>query len=278
MPMMLLLLFFGLPLASATLPPPDPFEQAPAILASAQRWKPGDPLPPALLTFRESGGCFGSPTDTTQLLSEITNTDLLVSLVAHTAVAVETREEALKRGLYTVGPNAFFAELKVQLARSPQRGEWVRQLRDRMSRRHVVVDGLFIDHASMTPSEANRVLDRIETDLRRGQSWQQVYESYANEFGYSCGTTTKIGNLGDFVVFPDPALRLDHHMIHEPGAITYRGTALPRRLSRLAWLQDTHVAPILAAKVGDVLRLDSPDAQAYVLYHVREVYPGQGGA
>ncbi len=276
--MLLLLLLLGLPQAAVAPPPPDSSEQASAILASAQRWKPGNTLPPDLLKFREAGGCFGSPTDTTQLLSEITNTDLLVALASHTAVDAATREEALQRGMYTVGPTAFFAALKAHLAAASQRGAWVEHLRDRMSRRHVVVDGLFIDHSSMTRAEATRVLDRIETDLRRGQSWQTVYEHFSNEYGYSSGNTTKIGNLGDFVVFPDPALGLDHHMISEPGLITYRGVALPRRLSRLAWLQDSHVAPILAAKAGEVLRLSSTDARAYVLYHVREVYPGQSGA
>lgn len=59
---------------------------------------------------------------------------------------------------------------------------------------------------------------------------QTVYEKYADEFRYSYGHRTKIGNLGHVVVFQDPQLGRGHFVDIEPHVIAWEGEELPRRL------------------------------------------------
>jgi hypothetical protein len=104
--------------------------------------------------------------------------------------------------------------------------------------------------------------------------WPKVYESYSSEFGYGTGTTTKIGNLGDFVVFPDTDLTEDSHIAYDGEAFTGIGKPLPRRLSHLTFLPGAHIPSLLRAHAGDILKLNDPNMREHVLYQVREVYEG----
>ena len=262
---------------SSPRPGPNDWNDAPRVIEQAQLWREGNGIPEALRRFRQSDGCFGSPMDTAQLLGGIENLQLLVALTLDASVDADTHEEALGRGLALAGPTRFFSALMPHLQSEAQArpSSWLVEVQRRASLRHVVVDGLFIEYADMSVREANAVFDRIERELRSGAPWAQVYERFANQYGYNTGTRTSIGNLGDFVVFPDPALTLESHITRLDGAFTGQGKPLPRRLSRLAILPGAHTPAILRANEGDVLRLEDPNMREHVLYAVREVYDGR---
>jgi hypothetical protein len=105
---------------------------------------------------------------------------------------------------------------------------WVNEVRDRMSRPHVVADALFIRYEDMSSQQALAVIGRITNDLRRGVPWPKVYKQYSEEFGYKTGNTTKIGVYGHLVVFPDPAAPGSGHM-SQGEVFEWHGTPLPRR-------------------------------------------------
>ena len=245
------------------------------LVRTAQEWKPGAPIPAEFRTFKQSGGCFGEPTDTSQLLFDIDNLRFLVVLVFDAGVQDKVSEVALARALDLAGPARTFDLIRRSWpAQTSPRTPWLRHLNMRISKRHVVVDGLFIQESDMPAEEATRVLDRIEADLRSGAPWNQVYTAYSAEFGYATGDTTKVGNLGSFVVFDDPALRKPHRYVEIGGVIEYQGDELPAYLASLTWLPASHVQPILHARMNDILRLTDPGGDGFVLYQVREVYLG----
>jgi len=273
---MLVLLALLLSAPKERFPTSVDWENAPNIVKEAQEWRERDPIPEGLARFQVTGGCFGSPTDTGQLLSQIENLPLLVRLVLDPDVDEEVSEEAYQYGLYRAGPNRFFRLLQSRWPRreEPPTSPRYVEIRRLMGLRHVVVDGLDSRHEDMSVEEANAVMDRIERELRRGAPWKQTLENFADEFGYRTGNTTKVGNLGDFVVFDDEATKLERHQIREDDAIVFKGEILPRRMSRLSFMPMAHIAPLLNARKGDVIRLDDPDMRALDLYQVREVYEG----
>lgn len=260
--------------AAATSPQTD-WDRAPQIVADANSWHDGLGIPPELLRYYHSPGDMPVPMDTNSLFSQITNEPILATLAVDLGADPRCREEALTQGMYHAGPVRFFALLRVRLDRQPNTADpWLRELRERMARRHVVVDALDIRDHDMPAAMTSKVLDRIEADLKQGTAWDTVYRKYADEYGYQTGNRTKIGNLGHFVVFPDPALGTFHYM-ERPGEVIFSGADAPLRLSRLAFFEPSHLPPLMAAHVHDVLRLRDPAHKEWVLYQVQEVYEGR---
>lgn len=254
----------------------DEWSRAPKVLQVANAWHTGNPLPPELRRFRQSEGDLPGPMDSSALISRVDNPSLLATLVVDSGVDLECREDALSRGLEAAGPTRFFNLLRSQIpvAASMNSDPWIREIRDRMSRPHVVVDALFISYNDMPRQKALAVIARITDDLRRRVPWAKVYSQYSEEFGYKTGTRTKIGNLGHLVVFPDPALGSGHYVNIQPGIVQFQGKPLPRRLWRLAYFDPAHVPALLKASAGDVISLASDLYSENVLYQVQEIYAG----
>jgi hypothetical protein len=214
------------------------------------------------------------PSDSANLIADITNLPLLAALATDLEADPQCREDAFVQGTYLGGPIKFFAVLGRYLSADKDTSDpWIVELRGRVAQPHVVVNALFIEDADMPRDAALKVLDRIERELRSGAGWDTVYRKYADEFGYRTGNRTKIGNAGHFVVYPDPALGRGH-FVKIPGGIVWKGEELPRRLSRLAYFDAAHLSSIMHLSPGDVVRLHSSIYSEYDLYQVEEVYPG----
>src|SRR5580658_2242881 len=190
----------------------DDWARAAKTLEVAKSWHAGDPLPLELRQFRRSPSDLPDPYDSYNLIQSLQNLELLAALALDLTADWECRQDAVTQGLNIGGPTRFFALLRPRLvaASSDERPGYA-ELFTRMSRPHVVVDALDISYADMAAPEALAVTTRITRDLKRGQAWNTVYTQYSKEFGYRTGNRTKIGNLGHFVLFPDPALGLGHY-------------------------------------------------------------------
>jgi hypothetical protein len=253
----------------------DPYARVPIILQAANSWHEGEPIPTELQRYRQSRGDLPDPTDSASLIAEIENLALLAALSINLSADPQCQEDAFAQGMYAGGPTRFFEIVERDLIEANAwSNPWVSEVRSRIRQPHVVVDALFIRDADMPREQTNRVLDRIERDLRSGGKWKIVYTRYADEFGYKSGNTTKVGNLGHWVIFADPALGHGHFVDLGPDAIQWRGEELPRRLSRLAFFDASHLPAIMRSATGDILRLHSAEYHEYVLYQVQEVYPG----
>jgi len=256
-------------------PEPQDWVRAPATIAAANSWHEGKHLPRELRHYRHAKGDMGGPMDTEALIASVTNDELLATLALDLGSDSECREEALKQGMYRIGPVRFFELLANRLDHRPNSMDpWLIEVQSRLERRHVVVDALDIEDRDMPATEAATVLDRIEADLKRGVNWETAYRQYADEYRYKTGSRTKVGNLGHFVAFQDSALGRAHYE-KLPGEIRWLGEELPRRLDRLAYLEPSHVPSLMKAHVGDVLRLRDRDHKEWVLYQVQEVYEGR---
>ena len=231
------------------------------MVAEADRWKPGDRIPPHMLELREPGEdgyCVGLVTDTAPILEAITNYRLLLRLIP--LVDGRLLEFVFDRAARLAGPTRLFHDLS-----SPNlvdrhlfgRPDHLAILHE-LSEPHALVVGLFIRHKDMTEDERKTVLAGIADDLKRGESWDAVYDrhfrrhEYVENEGINKGSTlTKIGNYGDFVISPS------------------RRSARPFRSTSVA---EDHVAPLLAAKKGDVLILDDEEEEWTLLYKVLDSY------
>ncbi len=252
----------------------DDWARAPKILQAANSWHTGDPLPPELRRLRKSEMGEPGPMDSSTLIAQVSNLPLLAALVVDPSADPECREDALSQGIQVGGPNRFFDLLRSQLSTAAAKNiqHWVKEVHDRISRPHAVVDALFIRYEDMSRQQALAVIGRITNDLRRGVPWPKVYKQYSEEFGYKTGNTTKIGLYGPLVVFPDPALGSGH--MSQGAVFEWQGTPLPRRLRGLAFFDPAHLPALLKASVGDVISLPSEQNHEYVLYQVQEIYKG----
>jgi hypothetical protein len=253
----------------------DPWARAPIILQGAGTWHTGDSIPTELRRFRKSPGDMPEPMDSEMLIAQINNLSLLAALATDISADSRCREDAFVQGTYAGGPTKFFGLVERDLnSIQGDSNPWLTEMRSRIAQPHIVVEALDIRDAELSREETKRVLDRIERDLRGGAQWQAVYERYADEFRDPTGPTTKIGNLGHFVVFRDPALGHGHFVDMGGHAITWEGEELPRRLWRLEYFDASHLPAILRSKTGEILRLHSADYHQSVLYQVQEVYSG----
>jgi hypothetical protein len=254
------------------------------ILQRADSWRTGDPLPQELRRFRHYGADIPTTLDSDSLIAQVKNPALLAALVVDSGTDLECREDALSRGLEVDGPKQFFDLLRTQLSAAGAKDiqPWINEVRQRMSRPHVVVDALFIEDRDMPRQEALTVIKRVTNDLRTGVPWSKVYERYSEEFNYPPkpdGSRTKIGLLGHLVIFPDPLLGKGYMANITPRNSTYevvqwQGPPPPRRLWSLDYFDSAHLPALLKANVGDVLSLRSKLYREYVLYQVQEVYEG----
>jgi len=253
----------------------DDWARAAKTLEVAKSWHAGDPLPLELRQFRRSPSDLPDPYDSYNLIQSLQNLELLAALALDLTADWECRQDAVTQGLNIGGPTRFFALLRPRLvaASSDERPGYA-ELFTRMSRPHVVVDALDISYADMAAPEALAVTTRITRDLKRGQAWNTVYTQYSKEFGYRTGNRTKIGNLGHFVLFPDPALGLGHYDTRLGGVVQYVGVPLPRRLWSLGFFDPSHLPTLLKATRGDVITLPSDLYHEYVLYQIQEIYKG----
>ncbi len=233
----------------------DAWARAPAVLATANAWREGEPIPAELQRYEKSPGDMPAPNDTDVLISGVANLTLLAALVTDLDADLECREEAFVQGTYVGGPSKFFAVLTRDFSALKQPPDpWLVELRQRVAQPHVVVNALFIEDADMPRETALKVLDRMERELRGGSGWDIVYRKYADEYGYRTSNRTKIGNLGHLVVYPDPALGRGYFVNIGPHAITWKGEELPHRLSRLAYFDAAHLPALMHCSPGDVIR------------------------
>jgi hypothetical protein len=233
------------------------------IVRAANAWHLGEPIPSELRHYRKGPGDLGDPMDSEILISAVKNLPLLAALAIDVAADPECREDAFAQGMYAGGPTRFFGIVERDLDADPaHRDPWLDEVRRRIGLAHVVVDALTIDDGDMQSEERERVLDRIERELRGGGRWDTMFERY------------RVGNLGHFVVFGDPALRHGRFVDIGPHTITWQGEELPRRLRRLEFFDAAHLPAILRSAKGAILRLHSTDYHETVLYQVQEVYPG----
>jgi hypothetical protein len=254
----------------------EAWDRAPQIVATANAWHEGQPIPSRLRSWYRSPGDLPTPIDTDVLINQIHNLSLLSTLAVDKDADPRCREEAYQQGLYAVGPGRFFGLIAARVgSASIGENQWLLDLRTRISRRHVVVDALDIRDSDMSAAEASAVFERIEADLKRGEPWHKVYKRYSEEFGYRTANRTQIGNLGHFVVFADPALGTGYYD-EQPGVIQWHGEPLPPRLGRLEFFEPSHLPNLMKANARDVLRLRDNFHKEWVLYQVQEVYEGIG--
>lgn len=254
------------------------------ILQAAEAWRAGDPLPQELRRFRQYGADIPTTLDSDSLMAEVKNAALLAALVVDSETDPECREDALSRGLEVDGPKQFFDLLRTQFSTATGKDiqPWVNEVRERMSRPHVVVDALSIQDREMPHQQALTVLQEIANDLRT-KPWSKVYEQYSEEFRDppkpDGSQRTKIELLGHLVIFPDPMLGKGYMAIITPRnskyeVVQWQGPPPPRRLWSLNYFDSAHLPTLLKANVGDVISLRSKLYREYVLYQVQEVYKG----
>jgi hypothetical protein len=156
------------------------------ILQAAEAWRAGDPLPEELRRFRQYGADIPTTLDSDSLMAEVKNPALLAALVVDSDTDPECREDALSRGLEVDGPKQFFDLLRTQLSAAAAKDiqPWINEVRQRMSRPHVVVDALSIEDRDMPRQQALTVIKRVTNDWRTGVPWSKVYERYSEEFNY----------------------------------------------------------------------------------------------
>src|SRR6266403_55530 len=124
----------------------DDWARAPKILQAANSWHTGDPLPPELRRLRKSEMGEPGPMDSSTLIAQVSNLPLLAALVVDPSADPECREDALSQGIQVGGPNRFFDLLRSQLSTAAAKNiqHWVKEVHDRISRPHAVVDALFL--------------------------------------------------------------------------------------------------------------------------------------
>src|SRR6266436_6429381 len=156
----------------------DDWTRAPKVLQTANSWRTGDPVPPELRRLRESKTHEPEPMDSHGLIAQVSNLPLLAALVVDPGADPECREDALSQGIQVGGPNRFFDLLRPQLSTAAAKNiqHWVKEVHDRISRPHAVVDALFIRYEDMSRQQALAVIGRITNDLRRGVPWPKVYK------------------------------------------------------------------------------------------------------
>jgi hypothetical protein len=251
------------------------WNSVPAILKSAAVWRVGNPIPEALRRYRESEGHLPNPADSANLIQDVTNVALLVALATDEGADTECREYAFTQGMYTSGPTKFAGALSRVLQVKPEpMSPWLLEVGRRISKPHVVVDGMFIDDGDLSADEKSKVMDRFERELKNGARWTNVLRKYADQFSNKKTGRTKVGNLGRFVVFSDPWLGSGRFKRIPPNVSAWEGDIPPLRLYRLAYLDASHVPRLLESNKGDVVRLHSDSDGRQILYQVQEVFSG----
>jgi hypothetical protein len=137
------------------------------------------------------------PTDSRNLIPQVTNLDLLAELVTDLTADRRCKEDAFEQGMYAGGPKTFFGVLAGDLkAIGGVSNPWLDEIRERLTQPHVVVDALFISDRDMPSRRVNTVLDTISHDLRAGQKWNEVYKMYADRFESRAVTTRRLETPG----------------------------------------------------------------------------------
>ena len=255
------------------------------ILQTANSWRIGDPIPPALRRFRQYGSDIPTTMDSDALMAQVQNLSLLATIVLDPGSDSQCRDDAFAQGMEVGGPNQFFELLRPQLSAPAAKDlePWVNEVRDRISRPHAVVNALFIEDRDMPRRKALTVIERITADLRGGMDWSRAYKQYSEEFSYPAdpktGDRTKIGLLGPLVIFPDPELGKGYMATitsrkSKTEYVQWQGPPSPRHLCRLAYFDAAHLPILLKANAGDVISLRSKLYREYVLYQVKEIYKG----
>jgi len=233
------------------------------LVAKANGWTHGQPIPAELVVFRDSGGCMRESTDTYAVFDGVTNYEILRAILLQPCDD-RVFKCAVKRALSLVGPSRFFRDTEEMYATMPQLLSQPRHrsLKDRAAIPHVLVDGIFIDDRDMSHDEADSVFAKIRAELRAGKPFDAVQKKYYHAYEYAYTETlsdgamvvlhrTRVGNYGDFVVS-----EAEH-------------TARPLRLSDLP---AEHVRPLLSGRAGDVIVLRNEREHRSILYHVRDAY------
>jgi hypothetical protein len=83
----------------------------PAIIKAANYWHRGDAIPPRLERYQQSPSDLPEPIDSRNLISQVTNLDLLAVLVIDLTADRACEEGAFEQGVYVGGPKTFFGVL-----------------------------------------------------------------------------------------------------------------------------------------------------------------------
>jgi len=233
------------------------------LVAKANAWTHGQPIPPELLVFRDSESCMRESTDTYAVFEGVTNYEILRAVFSQPCDD-RVFECAVKRALSLVGPSRFFRDTEEMYAMMPQLLSQPRHrmLKARAAIPHVLVDGIFIDDRDMSHNEADSVFTKIRAELQAGRPFDAVQKKYYDAYEYAYTETlsdgtmvvlhrTRVGNYGDCVVS-----EAEH-------------TARPLRL---ADLPAEHVRPLLSGRTGDVIVLRDETEHRTILYHVRDAH------
>jgi hypothetical protein len=233
------------------------------LVAKANGWAHGQPIPAELLVFRDSEGCIRESTDTYAVFEDVTNYEILRAILSQPCDD-RVFECAVKRALSLVGPSRFFHDTEEMYARMPRLLSQPRHrgLKDRAAIPHVLVDGIFIDDSDMSHAEADAVFAKIRAELRAGRSFAAVEKKYYDAYEYAYTETlsdgamvvlhrTRVGNYCDFVVS-----EAEH-------------TARPLCL---ADLPAEHVRSLLSGHTGDVIVVRDEREHRSILYQVRDAY------
>jgi hypothetical protein len=237
--------------------------EVPDVVSLANSWSNGEPIPHDLLVYHDSEGCFRLPTDSVSVFEEITNYPLLQKLIS-SSCDQRIFEFAVRRALYLVGPTRFFSDQRKVYAAHPEL--WTEQrhqhLNDLSTKRHIVVDGIFINDRDMTRPKADAVFKQITNDLQSGAPFEAVKKKYYSAYEYrytetlSNGkkvrlTKTRVGNYGDFVISEG-----------NRDARPFRSAEVPL----------DHAHQLVTQQKGDIVALRDESEHRTILYQVREVY------
>lgn len=233
------------------------------LLDRANAWKPGDPVPVELLHYPPiPESCIQDVPENVAVLFDTTNDALLLAMLSAPCdqkIFGCTVDAAFLR----LGASKFLNRLRESHAAHPERfaEKRLQRLYTLTTRRHVTVDCLFIEDASMAAAERDETFAKIFAELRAGARFADVLKKYADLYRYeengalSDGTRftlhlTRIGNNGDFILT----------------------TNNRRAINRSAEVPASHARSLLAAKPGDVLILPNDAEGRRDLYCVREAY------
>ena len=95
-------------------------ERAPKIVAAANVWRAGMPIPEDLRRYYQSPGDMPSSIDSDSLIAGVTNVPLLAVLAVDLRADRRCREDAVAQGLNVAGPTKFFSLIGERLDAAPE--------------------------------------------------------------------------------------------------------------------------------------------------------------
>lgn len=217
-----------------------PQEDHAEVAAAASTWRPGSPVPEALLSYRPREGCISAQYETASLYASVDNVPLLVEVIGRGNAAEPTVQYALERALVLEGPNKIYDRLTEVDVPS-----FVHQ---RMVEPNVWVSAsVGIDEADKRSGVAKEILLDLMGRVADGEDFEDAYRALFRKHA-------TLTNLGDFVLSPS-------HRSARP----LRDIEVP----------EEHVERLLAAEAGELVMMKQATphhGNRFVVYQVEEIY------